>query len=78
MYSIVVDDALYIIFDGDTSLRRGTIEHKGGRRARWSILGAKAKEVKCSYHNNLNISVDTTTNTTAPVHLDSYQKKRHR
>jgi len=60
-YSVVVDDARNITFDGDTSLRRGFIEHKGGRRARWSILGAKAKECRYSYHKNLNISVDMTT-----------------
>ena len=60
-YSVVVDDTRNITFDGDTSLRRGFIEHKGGRRARWSILGAKAKECRYSYHENLNISIDTTT-----------------
>ena len=56
----VVDDARNIIFDGDTSLRRGFIEHNGGRRARRIILGAKAKECRYFYHKNLNISVDTT------------------
>ena len=60
-YSVVVDDALNITFDGDTSLRRGVIEHKGGRRAHWSILGTKAKECRYSYHKNLNIKVDTAT-----------------
>ena len=42
-YSVVVEDARSISFDGDTSLRRGFIEQNGGRRASWSILGAKAK-----------------------------------
>ena len=60
-YSVVVDDARNITFDGDTSLRRGFIEHKGGGRAHWGILGAKAKECRYSYHKNLNISVDTVT-----------------
>ena len=41
---LVVGDARNVTFDGDTSLRRGFTEHKGGRRARWSILGAKAKK----------------------------------
>ena len=60
-YSVVVVDARNITFDGATSLCRGFIEREGGRRARWSILDAKAKECRYSYYNNLNISVDTTT-----------------
>ena len=42
-YSVVVDDARNINFDGDTRLRRRFVEHNGGRRARWSVLSAKAK-----------------------------------
>ena len=76
-YSVVVDDARSIAFDGDTSLLRGFIEHKGGHRASWSILGAKPKERRYSCHIHLNISVDATTppRPRAPT-VDSYQKKR--
>ena len=61
LYSVVVDDARNINFDGDTRLRRRFVEHNGGRRARWSVLSAKAKEWRYSYHKTLSISVDTTT-----------------
>ena len=56
-YSVVVDDARSIAFDGDTSLLRGFIEHKGGHRASWSILGAKAKETRYSYHKNYQVNI---------------------
>ena len=60
-YSVVVDDERSITFDGDTSLRRGLTGHKDVRRARWSILGALAKECRYSYYKKLNIGVDATT-----------------
>ena len=52
-YSVVVDDARNITFDGDTSLRRGFLGQKSGRRASWGVLGATAKECRHSSHINL-------------------------
>ena len=37
------------------------IEKKGGRRDRWGIRSAKVKGCSYSYHQNVNISVNTTT-----------------
>ena len=52
-YSVVVEDARSITFDGDTSLRRGFLGQKSGRRASWGVLGATAKECRHSSHINL-------------------------